>query len=295
MNFNPEISHEFPLDIILNYPEFYHTDYDYWLIHHNHKDPHYHYKFLSDSQGKHRKSILDNSIFELGESFNTEDYFNFICKYSDYLHSIVLPDVFNDFHQNIASQLSFLNRIEEEGFNRKFKIIGVIQGQTFEELVSSYETLSNSSCDVIAIPFGSKAFEEFYVEDKSKYFPTPVLRPKYNNDLLYRKTINRVYFLNFIFNTLPQKECHLLGNFYPVEYLYYVNLSTDFSKIVSIDTSHPVALAYEDKNYLKDENLYYKPKVKIENIFYEKVGKDILDLIRFNIETFRAIVKGLIY
>jgi len=65
------VSHESPISILDKSRTY--NNYDYALVHLFETHPEY-YKFFKNSIKMGREVLLDNSIFELGESFNPEKF-----------------------------------------------------------------------------------------------------------------------------------------------------------------------------------------------------------------------------
>lgn len=287
MNFNPKISHEFPEQFLNAGGKV--TDYDYALVH-LYKNNTVYRMFFDEQRKAGREIILDNSLFELGEAYDGDLYFEEIRRLSPTYY--VLPDVFNNFEKNIESIKDFLKSYPD----LVSKPIAVIHGETFWELLKSYLEITNLlqkfPGSKIAIPFGSRAFEiadEMVFKSLKSYE-----KGKYQDEILYRKSQNRFYFLEM----LSRAKCikrefkhHLLGNYMPIEYSYYRNSLEDFSFIDSIDTSHPIALGIEEITYDK-VGLYYKSPIKINDIYDKEFNSSTESIIFNNINEFRKICRG---
>ena len=269
MNFHPFITHEVP-KCFLNWSRKY-NDYDYALAHHLEEKDYKKYFIFALQRG--RKVILDNSLYELGAAYTNDIYADLISS----LHpsEYILPDVFDDFEANIQSQIEFLRKYHLIFLNTFYtKPIGVIHGTNFEELRKAYKQFLQYEVK-IAIPFGSKAFEKEDFLQKDSFFENEYEKVLYEKDILFRKSMNRLFFLIYLINsnTLdPTREHHLLGNYYLKELSLYSSIKDySFSFISTIDTSHPIAAAIEEKDYyqLPYFGLYYKPQVTIESVFYQ--------------------------
>jgi len=271
------IAHEAPL----NYLEAVRavTDYDYCLVHRLSNLRYF--NFFKKSVEAGRRVILDNSLFELGTSFDPEQYLEWIEKLGP--TEVIAPDVFNDFQKNLNSLKSF-NLIFRKRFPHT-KLIGAIHGVSNIELLHSFETAIHY-CDKIAIPFGSKAFEGPVLED----LDSELSRMK--DDLLYRKSMNRILFIKndlkkrYDLSVFKKFPLHLLGCHYGMELKLYKYKTSMFPFIETADTSHPVAAALEN-NYYKENLYYYKPKVKIDEVFEIPYIDSRKDLMVMNIGRFR--------
>ena len=98
-----KIAHEAPLDIFEEVQRF--TDYDYALVHLLEENPRYRDTFERAIK-KGREVILDNSIFELGESFDPNKY----RKYAEELNPTfyIVPDVLEDSVGTMSSWMKFI-------------------------------------------------------------------------------------------------------------------------------------------------------------------------------------------
>ena len=90
------ISHEVPKCLFRDSLEF--NDYDYALVHLFDKDPEY-LAFYKESVKKGRHVLLDNSIFELGEAYDNEQF----AKWVDELRptEYIVPDALEDADKTI--------------------------------------------------------------------------------------------------------------------------------------------------------------------------------------------------
>jgi hypothetical protein len=83
-----KIAHEAPISIFPIVQRM--TDYDYALVHLFESNMIY-YRMFKDAVINGREVILDNSIFELGESFDGEVYFKWIEKLQPTWY--IIPDI----------------------------------------------------------------------------------------------------------------------------------------------------------------------------------------------------------
>ena len=181
-----QVSHESPI-CMLDKSHLY-NDYDYALVHLFDDHPQYFDHFKRSLQ-QDRKVYLDNSIFELGKSFNSQKYIEWIHKLEPTYY--IVPDVLEDAAGTIKQLFEFnsiLNGDVHPGpeleidmqaqqpsgdcgdcgggsdnppdrppddirleFN-PIKQIGVVQGKDWDELVECYQVMSQMT-DMIAISF----------------------------------------------------------------------------------------------------------------------------------------------
>lgn len=281
MKFNPKISHEFPEPLLKMGSSM--TDYDYALAHLFETNEKYRNHFIKmKDQG--REIILDNSLFEKGVAYRGEQFADQIrmLKPSYY----VVPDVFDDYEANIKSAKKFL---EGHSFRHSSPLV-VVQGANFWELLTGYVQIRSLVKDekdyMIAFPFGSKAFLD--VNSDAMRGLQKYEEQEYLKNSTYRRARNRFYFMEMLsrLDILKGASIHLLGNYAPVEFLYYRDSPFDFSMIKSLDTSHPVATGLEGMSYI-DTGIYYKPKVKIDPSYHNPVSDKVSELVVKNIDHFR--------
>ena len=179
-----QVSHESPI-CMLDKSHLY-NDYDYALVHLFDDYPQY-YDHFKKSLQQDRKVYLDNSIFELGKSFNNKKYIEWINKLNPTYY--IVPDVLEDAAGTIKQLFEFNSimaggvvdpyqsheveatvidndHVEDESgcgdckettdvnLNnfKPSKQIGVVQGKDWDELVECYQVMSKMT-DMIAISF----------------------------------------------------------------------------------------------------------------------------------------------
>ena len=137
------IAHEAPICLLDEVKEV--TDYQYALVHLFETHPAY-YSFFKRCLLEGKEVLLDNSIFELKEAFNTEKYVKYIKELQPTY--FIVPDVLEDCMGTISSYESFRTTYADlPGL-----WIGAIQGKTYEEIVECYRYMDSFS-DYIAISF----------------------------------------------------------------------------------------------------------------------------------------------
>lgn len=207
------VSHEVPKALLNDSLKF--NDYDYFLIHQiiNFKE----YKdFFNVSKKLNRRQILDNSCYELKESFDFDKFADFVkeLKPSEYL----IPDCFNDKEKNLELFDKWMTKYSNlEGV----KIV-TLHGKTISDFIESYKYFDKSNVK-IAFNFAETMFKDFgsLSEGRKKVF----------KDLLPHINQN--------------KKHHLLGCYLPQDFEFFKN----FSFIETIDTSSPICSAFELKKY----------------------------------------------
>ena len=259
-----EVSHESPISI-LNVSTDY-NDYDYALVHLFEEHEKY-YDFFVNSLKAKRMVYLDNSIFELGESFDPDRYVGWIEKLKPTLY--IVPDTLEDSHETMNKFDSWIDNGHDKLPGIK---MGVVQGETWQDLCNCYRYMSDKA-DMIAISF-----------DYSYYLHTG----EGDNNLL-RYCTGRQRFIDDLKRSgiwNHNKPHHLLGCSLAREFKHYVNDST----IVSLDTSNPVVAAIKHKRYLPGIGLNDKPKTLLADLINHDMNTEELDALIYNTNQFKKII-----
>jgi len=259
------VSHESPISMLESSRKY--NDYDYALVHLFEKYPEY-YTFFKVSLTLGREVLLDNSIFELGEAFDSE-------KFAEYVEELkptyyVVPDVLEDSKATKASFHKFcLNYPDLPGLK-----IGVVQGTTYQELVDCYKYMSEHA-DYIAISFDYSWYQTIaFSNTESK---------------LQRQMKGRKRFINMLIEDgvwNEHKPHHLLGcslakEFTDYKYVYGIR---------SLDTSNPVVAGIVGERYLKDIGLQHKPSVMLADLIKEDVTPEQREDILYNTSEFKKLL-----
>jgi len=231
------------------------TDGDYFLVHLFEEDEEY-WNLGLQSVKEGREVILDNSIFELGNSFSNPRFSQWVDRLQPTWY--VVPDSLENKDQTISNM---------EEWNDKYrhllpgKVIGVVQGRTYEELVECYQYMDKKGdVDMIAISF-DYSFYETLVPTSHKLVSWMLGRPLLVKRLLEDGVLNQ------------DKPHHLLGCSLPQEGILYSGLNMDF--IYSIDTSNPIVHGIKGVRYGR-EGLWSKESQKlVELINNEKPNNTI--------------------
>lgn len=246
------ISHEVPKSLLgfsLNF-----NDYDYFLVHQL-CIPEYK-EFFEVSKSLKRRQILDNSLYELKESFDPD-------KFADYINELqpteyLIPDAFNDFEKNIELFNSWMNKYYDLP---GIKIV-TIHGKTAEEFQKAYEYFDQFDVK-IAFNFAESLYMN-YGKGETKEIQNASGRYNVINSI----KIN------------PNKKHHLLGCSHWSEFKYY----KDFKFIETIDTSNPIMAAFEGNRY----PIIHKPKLTVDDCQNIELTKKIYNDIEFNVNAFRV-------
>ena len=259
------ISHESPISL-LNQSQSY-NDYDYALVHLFETHPKY-YDFFKKQVKLGREVLLDNSIFELGEAFDSDRYAEYIKELKPTYY--IVPDVLEDGYQTIQKYSEFANKYKDlPGLK-----IGVVQGKTYDELVDCYRYMSQYS-DYIAISF-----------DYSYYILTGIGKNEMERYCDGRRRFIQQLKNDGLWNSY--KPHHLLGCSLAKEFSYY----RGDNSIRSVDTSNPVVAGIKELRYNGNLGLDSKPSIKLADLIDHEVTDSQMEDIRYNVNKFKNIVHG---
>ena len=257
-----KIAHECPLSIFDQVQTL--TDIDYALVHLFEESEAY-YKKFKQSVHVGREVILDNSIFELGEAFDTKKYREWIKKLQPTWY--IIPDVLENSTRTMAN-------VRDWDFNIPGKSIGVVQGRDFNDIVRCYNFLVDK-VDMLAISFDYSYYTTLYDESFTKN--------KWQSYMLGRKSlIDQMEALNIINKDKPH---HLLGCSLPQEFSHY----RPKEWIYSVDTSNPVIHGMRGIKY-KNYGLDDKESTKLFTLIDE--AEVDYDTVKYNIQAFRNLANG---
>jgi len=265
-----KISHESPICLLDESRRF--NDYDYALVHLFEEHPKY-YEFFKKSVEMGREVLLDNSIFELGVSFDPERFAYWIKKLKP--TSYIIPDVLEDVDGTMTQAYDWFQNPKYASLPGKR--IGVLQGKTYEEIVECYKRMTSLGVDSIAISFDYSMYETL--------FPHPIKlvswcfgRVRLINELIDQRVIDY---------SIP---VHLLGCSSIMEFSLYRDEKYSFIK--SLDTSNPITLSLDNSKYTVESILVTKPKTKLFQLIDTQMTENQYKLVLENTSYFRQIVNG---
>lgn len=268
------VSHESPiclLDVSRQY-----NDYDYALVHLFEQYPEY-YSFFKSSLLQGREVLLDNSIFELGVSFDADKYADYITELQPTFY--IVPDVLEDGVKTVQSYINFYKSYPTLPGLR----IGVVQGKTYDELVYCYEYMKNNA-DYIAISFDYSWYQTI---GRSTVAKTNINHAHIQKLERYcsgrQKLISSLMHDKIWDNTKPH---HLLGCSLAREFTAYRGISS----IRSCDTSNPVVAGMVGARYIKGVGLYSKPTIKLADKINANISADRLEDILYNVNEFKYLI-----
>ena len=264
------VSHESPISMLEGSREY--NNYDYALVHLFETHPTY-YSFFKQSLLQGREVLLDNSIFELGESFSPTKYAHYVKELNPTFY--IIPDVLEDSEGTIKSFHEFVSTYPDIDSMK----IGVVQGRTWQELVECYNFMSEHA-DYIAISF-----------DYSWYDTVAYSSREGRLGQLDRWAGGRKHFITRlreegIWN--DTKPHHLLGCSLAHEFRAYKSIQN----IRSCDTSNPVVAALHNYKYIAEYGLTQKPYTLLADLIDHEVTQDELELITYNVNEFKKIVSN---
>ena len=263
-----EVSHESPISCLNRSLEY--NDYGYALVHLFETQPNY-FKFFKKLTYTNTPVLLDNSIFELGESFDSVKYMHWIRELNPTYY--IVPDVLEDSAGTIDKWKDF-NSTSITDFTGPGQI-GVVQGKTWTELVDCYKFMSEHA-DYIAISF-----------DYSYYQTTGLGKTKLERYCNGRQRFIHQLIDEGIWNW--NKPHHLLGCSLAREFRFYVD--KNITNIKSCDTSNPVVAAIHGLAYRDDLGLDEKPKTLLADLIDLDLNSTQLELLEYNTKMFKKIIR----
>lgn len=264
-----KISHETPISLLSESLKF--NDYQYCLVHLLEEQP----KYLDHFKKCRRDNVhilLDNSIFELGEAFDTDKYFDWVMSICP--DEYIMPDVLEDAVGTINNATEWMKEKHPIAKAKGMKVIGVVQGKSYQEIAECYRDLVKLGVDKIAISFNYSWYE--------LDFPS--------TNKLISWCYGRYFMLNMLFQdqvidtSIPH---HLLGCSLPQEFGLYPK---EWGWLDSLDTSNPIVAGIKDVEY--DRNLIEKPSIKLFELIEEQLSTEVKDRCIENTEIFKEIVNS---
>ena len=263
------VSHESPLSMLEDSRIY--NDYCYCLVHLLDQHPEY-LNFFKQSLTMGREVLLDNSIFELGVSFDPSAYAKHIEALKPTYY--VLPDVLEDAAGTQQSAFKFMHNYPDlDGLK-----IGVVQGKTYQELVDCYKWM-DQRVDYIAISFDYSYYQTTGISTSMD----PKLAKLEKQMTGRQKLVDQLY-NDRIWNI--NKPHHLLGCSLAAEFKHYKNTPS----VRSVDTSNPVVAGLLGDRYLKDIGLKKKDSIMLADLIDSDVTTQMRQDIFDNTEEFKAII-----
>jgi len=257
-----KISHEVPFCLLTKSREF--NDYDYCLPHLMDENEEYRVFFLN-SKNVARYIIMDNSLHELGEAYNSDRLMYWVNKLEP--NEFIVPDVWEDYAASVRNAKQWAT-VKMPANTTK---VAVVQAKSFYEALLCVQAYKDLGYKKIAFSYGASYYND--------------ICPHPNKDL--GKAIGRYMVIYELYkqNTLTKFDrVHLLGTASPIEFGMYKNIEC----IESIDTSSPIMAAIGEMPYTK-MGLHMKPLANMNK--HQDMSIDFVneDLVEYNVEMFRRI------
>lgn len=244
-----------------------HTDGDYALVHLFEEDCEY-YNMFRQAIADGREVILDNSVFELGEAFDSERFAWWVRRLEPTWY--IVPDVLEDGPATCKRFFEFIEKYPDLPGKR----IGVAQGKDLDELIECYKAIE-PYCDMVAISF-----------DYSWYADWSTLDNKWEQLCVGRQRVLWHMYEKGIINT--NKPHHLLGVALPQEMRLYRDMQRlgVYNWIYSVDTSNPIVHGIKGIEY-EERGLDDKESQKLYTLINEYVPVDVRVSAIYNVQMFR--------
>lgn len=254
-----KISHEIPIDLFQQSTVF--NDYPYVLGHLIKLNSKYK-EFYKQQLQVSDFSILDNSAFELGKSIPFEELMSVARELSP--THLVLPDTVHDKETTLRDSVSFFDEFCWELEELQITPIGVVQGNSFEDLYDCIKEYVDSGIYYIAIPFDCIKDTD-YGTIRFQFF--------------------RYLFENLGKSIMSQLQFHFLGIQNPQEMLLYSSFEKEF--ISSIDTSSPILHGIVGNEFSQWGTTKPKPSLKLADNLDLDITEESWKRIENNINHFK--------
>ena len=223
-----------------------------------------------------RDVLLDNSLFELRETFDQDRFVYWINQLQPTWY--IVPDSW----KNGKETLKMFDEFTSKNPDLPGKRIGVAQGCVMDEVAECYALLRDR-CDMIAfnLDFSSIFYDLYPVKE---YAPVPYCVAMSLGRFLVLRELKNRYLID------ENKPHHLLGTGVPQEVLWYPK---EWTWVRSIDTSNPVTHGMRYVKYTQADGasglngLTSKINDRICDHVNDFVNKDQLDTVLYNIKVMR--------
>ena len=259
-----KISHELPVNLL--YKSFDWNDYEYCLPHLLDQNEIYR-KHFENARESGSYIIMDNSLHELGEAYDTERLLYWVKRLEP--DEFIVPDVWQDKTATLVNAKYWMNGYELPENTTK---VAVVQANDYTEAVECYHILQTQGYQKIAFSYGA----DWYADE----FPHP--NPLVGKMMGRIMTISKMYKEGIIGDS---DRVHLLGCALPQEFGYYC----DFPFIESIDTSNPIIHGIEGIKY-NSVGLLTKSSTKIDKTGLTPMTPEKLYDINHNLTQFKKFV-----
>lgn len=132
----------------LDYSKFF--DFDFVIASTCLEYPEYLEYFLNIKDNSPRFTILDNGAFETGEAIKDEEYIALARRLQPDV--LVVPDVYKDNAATGCRAINFFDLWKNDPI-KDVELMGVLQGNSWNVLVSMYQTLYAPICKYVGLPY----------------------------------------------------------------------------------------------------------------------------------------------
>ena len=257
-----QVSHEVPFCLLEQSRTF--NDFDYLLPHLMDENEEYR-NFFYKSKEMGRYIVMDNSLHELGEAYNTERLLHWINEIKP--NEFIVPDVWEDKDASVRNAKQWATVELPEGVMK----VAVVQAKNVHEAILCTQLYKDLGYKKIAYSYGASYYNE--------------VCPHPNKD--FGKAIGRFMVISQLYkeNLLNKFDrVHLLGTASPIEFGMYKNIEC----IESIDTSNPIMAGIERRVY-NFIGLDSKPKANMNDFQDKSLMWEQEDDILYNVKMFREI------
>jgi hypothetical protein len=257
-----KISHEVPFCLLEKSREF--NSYDYMLPHLMDQNEEYR-NFFYKSKEMGRYIVMDNSLHELGEAYNTERLLHWINEIKP--DEFIVPDVWESYPESTRNAKLWSQIELPDGVMK----VAVVQAKSTHEAILCTQIYKDLGYKKIAYSYGASYYNE--------------VCPHSNVD--FGKAIGRFMVISQLYkeNILTKFErVHLLGTASPIEFGLYKNIEC----IESIDTSNPIMAGIERREY-NLIGLDSKPKANMNDFQDKPLMWEQIDDILHNVKMFKQI------
>jgi len=255
-----KISHEVPFCLLEKSKEF--NDYDYCLPHLMDQNEEYR-NFFYESKKQGRYIVMDNSLHELGEAYNTERLMHWIEEIKP--NEFIVPDVWEDYNKSVRNAKVWSQIELPEGVTK----VAVVQAKTQHYAYLCTQAYQDLGYKKIAYSYGASYYND--------------VCPHPNKD--FGKAIGRYMVINSLMEDgvlSPTDRVHLLGTASPIEFGLYKNMEC----IESIDTSNPVIHGLAGVKY-EDWGLEDKLPYKVDKF---EGNAENWDTVLYNVKKFKEFI-----
>jgi len=262
------VSHEVPLSLLEASREF--NSFDYGLVHLFERYPKYKQFYINSRWIYDRDTLVDNSLFELGHSFDPEAFYKELVDVRPSM--FIVPDVMEDGEGTKESFLTWDCSGKTDALKNlcSTRAIGVVQGKTWSEMLDTYKFMVDHA-DMIAISF-DLSYYQYSGEGRTRLEKLASGRQRFVEQLINKG----VWDWN--------KPVHLLGCSLQKEFRYYCN--NNIYNIESCDTSNPIVAAIEGLKYNGPQGLDIKPKQKLADLIEHEFTLEQIALLQYNVQQF---------